>query len=186
MFSTIGNIITGQQKPRETETSDTRLDIHRHDPDAERRKNESDDENVNALLNEDDAEVSIEALYIFLENFLQSQIDKAKQGEATKTELPDAPQERQPAAEPKGKAAVAINAYTQAAEVTQTKSIMDNSTPSPQEMDIDSEEVRMIHALLSDLKILSARNVQSLHIERDETFLLSLTHAVQKAKAALV
>jgi hypothetical protein len=44
-----------------------------------------------------------------------------------------------------------------------------------------NEEVRTIHRLLADLQVLSARGIEGLTIERDESFLASLVAAVRKA-----
>ena len=70
MFSTIGRIFSNQP-PRQAENTDTRQDIQRHDPDFERRRKKRQSEKEEPFP-EDGATVSVEALRIFLENFLKS------------------------------------------------------------------------------------------------------------------
>jgi hypothetical protein len=71
MFSNFGNIFI--TRPRHAESTDTRLGIRRHDPEQEGRKKKDGERENEAIFDTDDsATVTVEALRIFLENFLKS------------------------------------------------------------------------------------------------------------------
>lgn len=236
MFSTIGNIFSGEQKPREAENSDTRLDIKRHDPDQERKKkDDSSEDDVNAFLKEDSATVSTDSLFVFLENFLEAQLQKQARNasnngliSSSHTSLNEPVNEpeaqnlhvnvhsqpttnkaqtdqtfSQRAASPslRNDAGRAAYAYAHAAEVSAQKIIQRNLTHSALKegdnnellsdhneelMDIENQDVRLIHGLLNDLKFLQEKNITSLHIEREDTFLMSIKEAIDTAKQQLI
>ncbi|GJL85696.1 MAG: hypothetical protein DHS20C02_14710 [Micavibrio sp.] len=184
MFSSVSSIFA--TKPREAESTDTRLGIRRHDPDQEQPKRKKKDDEEATFFNEgDEATVSIEALQIFLENFLHSLLET--------TGMPAAPAnnpaqhtQKMPMKSHDGPAAHAANAY-QSTSYAVNKETHFDSAPGQNKVEnldigLESHEVRMIYALLADLKILAQQNVQTLHIERGNTFLLSLAAAVEKSK----
>ncbi len=187
MFSNVGSIFT--TKPREAESTDTRLGIRRHDPDQEQPKKKKKDDEETAFFNEgDEATVSIEALQIFLENFLRSLLetagmpaapagDQAKQATSTK------PTHQQTMKSHDGEAAHAANAYQSTSFAVNKATHFDSAPIQNADLGLESHEVRMIYDLLADLKILAEKNVQTLHIERGNTFLQSLAAAVKKSKA---
>lgn len=180
MFSALGSIFTTQ--PRHAESSDTRQDIRRHDPEHERRKKKKQFSQDDLLQNTDGATISVEALQLFLQSFLQSLADQSKQQfqkHAAQTDLLN--QEDQNSQKASGRAAYAANAYQSMADTQQKKSLLERT-----DMDIDqtppialeASEVRKIHGLLEDLKILHTRNIEYIRIERGESFLQSLIDAV--------
>lgn len=178
MFSNIPNLYT--VRPREAERSDARLDIRRHDPDQEKRKGHDHEKESGPLFNEDDdAVVSIEALRVFLKTFLGSLEDKAAaQSFSRPQENPDVADDK-PA---QGNAMMAASAYAHASETKAHGRTPETSTPAPaQTAKLPAEEIRIIHRLLENLQALSGRGVESLRIDRGESFLLSLVAASEKA-----
>lgn len=192
MFSSIGQIF--QVQPRQAENSDTRQHIQRHDPDFERKKNKKQEEKEE-LFPEDGATVSVQALRIFLENFLKSlsegkdkpqsaaQPNNQEQGRFSWDE--DEP--AQPAQTPRpvsGQAAHAAGAYQSMARVQQKTSLLEggegiNEAPL---IKLEASEVRTIHQILEDLKDVEAKKIEYIRIERGESFLKSIAAAVEKIK----
>lgn len=183
MFTSFANLYVG--RPREAEHSDARLDIRQHDPDQERSKKERKDKDPDSLFNEDDiATVSVEALRVFLKNFLGSLEADGTRGTAMPvandhTESPPTPQVQ-------GRAARAASAYAHASETGAAGKYGDINAPAPPSaasLQLPSEDVRVIHKLLDDLKILSDRKIENLRIERGSSFLQTLVLATEKALA---
>lgn len=184
MFSSVSNIFS--VKPREAESADTRLGIRRHDPDQERSKKKSKDEEEKVFFNDgDEATVSVEALQIFLENFLRSLLQTAGTPAAPVArtrQAPDVVSTNTNAGMRDGAAAYAASAYRQASFSARNKSYFDSAPVQNDAIGLESHEVRTIYSLLSDLNILAQQNVKTLHIERGGTFLQSLVAAVEKGK----
>ncbi|MCE7886519.1 MAG: hypothetical protein DYH13_03330 [Alphaproteobacteria bacterium PRO2] len=183
MFSTFGNLFI--TRPRQAEHADTRLDIRRHDPDQEgrRKKDGAPGENV-AFDTDDNATVTIEALRIFLENFLVSLQPQKSDGGHKIT----APQNHDPelATRPHadGEAAKAAGVYQHVAQKVDRNaphaSHTHDDTPPP--VELAAADIRAIHQLLADLGPLTERGIEYLVIERSDSFLGSLVAAVEKAK----
>lgn len=193
MFSRIENITP--ERPREAESTDTRQAIQRHDPDQERRKRKKKESAESALFSEeDDAFVSLEALQVFLNNFLRTQIiaqpgsdgqsdikaDVSKQEDESQFILGEPPSRTV-----RCEAARAAHVYEAAAETVSA------ATPSPPREEanmssLSAAEVRAIHALLEDLTILKERGVRTLRIEPSDSFLHALSNAVAKSKHSLL
>ncbi len=183
MFSNaVGNIF----KPREAETTDTKLGIRRHDPDQEGRKKKKSEEDEPTLFSEeDDATVSIEALRVFLDNFLRSLDEAAGEAKTGGGEQQAAHNQNVETTGPQahgGEAAQAASAYQATAQATSQGSHFDSAPTPGADTALESHEMRTIHTLLADLKALSERGVQNLRIERGESFLQSLSAATEKAK----
>lgn len=186
MFSALGQIILG--RPREAESTDARLGIRRHDPDQERRrKKEGEADGPSAFDTDDSATVSVEALRLFLENFLASlqtgAVEDAPQMASAEIEMPPAPQrnaprENSPVA---GQAAQAASAYQSSARATEKNADAPSAGAMPA-IKLEAHEVRSIHSLLDDLTEISGHGVEFLTIGRSDTFLHSLEEAVQKIK----
>ena len=183
MFSNFGNI--NIQKPRQAETTDTRQGIRRHDPDQQQRKKKKSDSDNPIGFDEDDiATVSIEALQLFLQNFLKSTEVKADKPTTQNSEPPEAREFSAPQA-PKpvsGVAAHAAHVYQHSAQAVRgnafgAQNALETTTVA-QSLGLDAAEVRTIHALLAALKTLSTRKVEYLRIERSDSFLHSLEKAV--------
>ena len=196
MFSNFSNIIG--HKPRQAETTDTRLGIKRHDPDQQpRKKKKRSDKNPIGFDEDDSAMVSIEALRLFLQNFLKSnetdtpeqktESQNAETATEQKASMSTAADQPQTSDSPRdGQAAQAASAYQHSAETSpkSTFSAADGSDTETiaQSLGLGSDEIRTIHSLLDDLKILSDRKVEYLRIERSDSFLHSLVNAVAKIK----
>lgn len=180
MFSTLGNIFS--IKPRQAESTDARLGIRRHEPEQEQGRKKQKTEDSDTFFNaEDEATVSIEALRIFLENFLKSQ----QEPEKTATPASQAPAAEIPGQAPhiSGEASQAASAYQTTAQ--SNKKYMPpvaTTEESAQGPLLQAHEIRTIHVLLNDLADLSTKNIEYLRIERSDSFLNSLVAAVQKAR----
>lgn len=191
MFSSIGKIFT--TPPRQAEHSDTRQDIQRHDPEYERRKKKKQNEPED-LFSEDGATVSVQALRIFLENFLKS---LQEQGETTPQNAQHDPEQEefawfkaneeaggQSENKPKsGNAAYAAGAYQHVAAAQQRTSLLEDSgVDGAPLIRLEASEVRTIHAILEDLKNVEKKKIEFIRIERSESFLQSIAAAVEKIK----
>ncbi|MCB1561980.1 MAG: hypothetical protein KDJ75_00245 [Alphaproteobacteria bacterium] len=204
MFSNIGNIFAGSE-PRRTESTDTRQAIQRHDPDFEKRRSKKDSRNHEHAQEEDMATVSVESLHLFLDNLLRVQNaplapesspenapedneEMAASEESGTVQEQETPEHHSP---PNGPAAHAAQAYAQQAH-HQGQSWEDVSsdphTPPPSGHEhaplLSAEQIRTIHTLLDDLRILSERKIPYIRIERGESFLDSLVIAITKAVEA--
>lgn len=184
MFSNLGHIFFN--RPRHAESADARLGIRRHDPDQDGRRKKEDGENSGSEFDRDDsATVTVEALRIFLENFLQS-ITPAAQNVEKNFSAQSAGQNHQPR-HIDGETAKAVGAYGRTAQknehknekpITPTVSAPDTGAATG----LNAGEIRAIHGLLADLPELTARGIEYITIERGESFLASLVNAVEKAK----
>ena len=199
MFNALGNIFS--IKPRQAEQTDTRQDIRRHDPDYEnpRKKKEAEE---NQSFNEDQATVSVEALKLFLENFVKNATDSGEQQQDSEqsdgiteqspldfkiqTEMPLETGTKAPLKS--GKAAHGAAAYAQMAEANERRDILFETTDQAEgpPLELSATDIRSIYAIIEDLKILSEAHIEYLHIERASTFLESLENAVRTQKAALI
>lgn len=174
MFSNLGNIQL--HKPRQAETADTRLGIGRHEKDAHQNKSGK-DKDEDFFDQEDSTTVSIEALRVFLLNFLKSQQEAESKESAPQINTAVA----SPA--PSSEAAQAAGAYAATAKANERTEISAEETAT-QEM-LSTEDTRRMLALLETLKFLEQNGVEFLAIERGESFLSSLINAAEKAKSAL-
>ena len=188
MFTTLGNILGTPQQPRHAEQNDTRQGIQRHDPEFERRKKKKQQSAEELFTGEDGATVSVAALQTFLNTFLKELSEKQpKKGFNTTSQMSEKQQEKQevkPSQKPvSGHAAYASNAYQHMAESQQRTSILGEVNEGNADLiSLDAAEVRTIHALLEDLKLLSDKNIEFLRIQRASSFLESLVTAVNKVK----
>ena len=183
MFTSLNNIL-GLKPPRHAEQNDTRQDIQRHDPDHERRRRKKQTPEEELFADEEGATVSVEALTLFLNKFLKELTEKPKKGfNATsrpEEEKPAETIETQPSLNP---AAQAANAYQNMAQSQQKTSLLDDINEHNADLiSLDGSEVRIIHSLLKDLKLLSDKNIEYIHIERASSFLQSLVNAVDTVK----
>ncbi len=180
MFSGFGNIFV--TRPRQAESSDAWLGIRRHEPDQEGRKKKDGDDKKQELFDTDDnTAVSVQALQLFLENFLKS---LAPQTAGSPVPAQNAPLAAPPQLPPADHAAsMAASAYQHVAAKTMRPEMPSvPAMPVETPPGLESEDVRKIHYLLSELKPLAARGVEYLAIERSDSFLNSLVTAVNKAK----
>lgn len=190
MFEKIMGMFSITGRPRETDPSDTRQDIRRHDPEQERKKQPRPEKEKLSFDIGDSASVSVEALRLFLENFLRSLEKDASAKTAAKIPAaPAQPQQTPPPTPPaQGRAARAASAYRHVGNANRATSILDAAGAGDETapaISLPASEVRTIHRLLEDLKILAAADVQQITVERGESFLQSLVNAVETAKSNL-
>ncbi len=184
----IGNTIK-QAPPRRTEEGDTRQEILRHDPDQNPKKNKKKEkEEIDPFNADDNAFVTIEALAAFLENFLRNLVKETaattKQSADVKPPTTTKNEKTHPPPQQNRQAAAAANAYQTRASTTDKKDInFDSDVADIPETGLNANEIRDVHRLLNNLQILSKRNIQTLEIERSDSFLQSLTTAVNNAVA---
>ena len=189
MFTSIGNILG--VKPRHAEQNDTRQDIQRHDPEFERRRKKKQKAEEELFGQEDGATLSIDALSVFLNKFLKELSDKqpSKGFNATssgqsenKTEQADSPSAERPVS---GKAAQAAGAYQHMAQKQHETSILGEVNENNADLiSLDAAEIRTIHAILEDLKLLEDKDIEYIHIQRADSFLQSLVNAVNTVKSS--
>lgn len=189
MFSQLGPLF--KTTLRQAEQADTRLQIRREDKENQGKKDDLDEEPVDtSALWEDSTEVSVEALRTFLIEFLKTK------GHDTPETVPDPdnnvsimsglePEYRPPVT---NRAARAVKAYSS----MQTQNYGPPPTPppveteEPEEVDLVSllkaDELRTMHVLIAELDLLARKGVQTLIIEKADSFLESLVLAVRLEK----
>ncbi len=183
MFSNLGPLFKAEF--RQAEHTDTRQAIRREEKEHRRKDDESNRQDQDDTFWEDSTAVSVDALRTFLINFLKGTTltDKIRQ----KTEGSEnidirTPEQRLPA---NTHTARALGAYQSMAEK------LGQSEPSPPAEDpaliseadlVQSDEVRLMHRLITDLETLSNQGVETLTIERADSFLQSLENAVNLVK----
>lgn len=174
---------------RQAESADTRLAIRR-DEKQEGRRNGGDarDEAPDDSLWQDSAAVSITALHAFLIEFLKGRGETPPEisSPAADENLILTPEYRPPATTT---AARAVRAYG-AAAADRDAQLPAQPQPqvSPPAEDVDlvrllqADEIRTIYQLIRELDALAARGIQTLTIERADTFLEALVAAVAAEK----
>jgi hypothetical protein len=179
MFAELGNLFLRQM--REAESTDARLDIKRHDPDQEKRgaKKQGD---TDSALNEDDTSVSIEALSLFLVNFLKSLQTGPAEALVSRPDPADLSPQAPSRALPASQAADAYAATARAFIGGRETPVIEYSAQAKAADGLSTQEIRDIYGLLDDLKALSSRDVRFLKIEPGANFLQSLIQAVRKIK----
>jgi hypothetical protein len=188
MFSNFGNLFI--TRSRQAEHADTRLDIRRHDPDQEgRRKKDGAPQENSAFDTDDNATVTIEALRVFLENFLVSLQPQKFDGKSDGGHKIIPPQNHDPESafrpHTDGEAAKAAGVYQHVAQKvdrTAPHATHTSDETAPPSVELAAADIRAIHQLLADLKPLTERGIEYLVIERSDSFLGSLVAAVEKAK----
>lgn len=185
MFTSLNNILG--IRPRHAEQNDTRQDIQRHDPDFERKRRKKEQSPDDLFNQEDGATVSVQALELFLNKFLKELSEKPKQGFNTQSQAAlEKTENNEITKEPNVKnnpAAHAASAYQHMAQSQQKTSLLEDINENNADLiALDASEIRTIHTLLEDLKMLSEKNIEYIHIERAESFLQSLVNAVEDVK----
>ncbi len=200
MFNALGNIFS--IKPRQAEHTDTRQGIQRHDPEFERRRRSKESQEESDFT-QDNATVSVEALRLFLENFVKN---ANEDGSEHVTPTTDSFMEEEPkdpldfkiqtemtlgdnarADKQSSTAAHAASRYQNTAETTEKNTVLLETTDSAEgpPLDLSAADIRTIHILIDDLKSLSEAKIEYLNIERANSFLESLINAVNKVKTTL-
>ena len=172
-----------QSFTRKTESTDTRQAIQRHDPDHFKKKKDKEEEGGFKDPYEDLTNVSINALITFLEGLIdkiQPEHGRIKSDFAQ----PNQPQNRPPASP---RAAAAMNAYqTRAADVP-TRSDhtpphhTDNDTPmTVLDTAIAELDPDMLKSAIRELRMLNARGIHEIGLERGDGFLESILLSIKK------
>lgn len=189
MFSNLGPLFKATL--RQAEQTDTRMSIRKDDPRDQGKKREGEaEENGDSDLWEDSMGVSIEALRVFLTNFVQgntahmvggAQHTGDQSGQVSVP--PPLPETRAPQ---NTHTARAMQAYQSMAEKNGTAY---HAPPPPSfASDVDlvqAEDVRLIHGLIADLKMLSEKGYDTLPLEKSDTFLHALQDAVGRLKSGV-
>lgn len=186
MFSQLGPLF--KTHLRQAEKSDARLEIRRDERQDQGKKQDFEEQTDDTSgLWEDSTAVSVEALKAFLVEFLKSRGDdvpEAAQPLAEEVGLSITPEYRPPA---NTRAAQAVKAYgAMAAQVAAPPApppAQLESSASGEPVDLASllqaDEVRTMHVLITELDLLSRKGVQTLVIEKADTFLEALVQAVR-------
>ncbi len=183
MFSQLGPLF--RTYLRTAEPADARLEIRRDEKQKQEKKEQEDTEDNNgSVLWDDTTTVSVEALKAFLIEFLKSRNEALLPQE----QMADAsvygsltPESRAPAS---ARAARAVKAYT---ALSETPPPAPPSPPAVEDVNLvdllQADEVRTMHILIAELNGFSRRGVQTLVIEKADTFLEALVRAVELEKS---
>lgn len=166
MFSELNTI--WRAMPRQAETTDTRQEILRHDPDQRRRKQEDERDNETDLFGDDRADISIESLEAFLHTLLRDYTAPDRQDSETAGATIDSDVPRSPNAQAAGAYARTADYHTPhhgAVNIPVDESVSEEAEA------LSNEEIQMIHRLLSDIEHLKARGIQSVKLLQAPTFL---------------
>lgn len=187
MFSQLGPLF--KTAFRKAEQSDARLEIRREEKEHQKKKEEEKEE----VLSDDDlwndtTIVSLQALRTFLIDFLKSKGDQLTEEEINTPSVfssltPTAPPPADALNARAHKAYAAMSAY--AAPVSGPSTTPENKPETKNLSDLLAvDELRTMHILIRELDGLAAKGVQTLTIEKDETFLKALVQAVDKLRSA--
>ncbi len=180
MFSSLG-MIKGLLAPQpiQPQQSDTHQYINRHDPEFERRKKQKQDEDDNKGIAETGLALSISVLRDFLANFLK-EVEQSNQGKQTSSQLSTTANNKT------GPNAQAANAYAHTAQSGQSTSLLESvDEENVNFIMLAGSDVRIIHQLQHDLKILNEAGYETLSIFPAQNFLTSLTNAVKAVQGDL-
>lgn len=176
---------------RQAEQADTRLQIRREDKENQGKKDDPEEAPVDtSALWEDSTEVSVGALRTFLLEFLKGRGEAAPEAEAIIDENTSimsglTPEYRPPVT---NKAARAVKAYSSLQTQNYGPPPVVAAAPAEPSGDVDlvsllqADEVRTIHVLITELDQLAQKGIQTLTIEKADTFLESLVMAVRAEK----
>lgn len=170
MFHDIGRIFT--PPPRQAQSSDTRQEIKRHDPEHERRKKKS--EHARDTDFDEPAELSIAALIAFLENITQKPVHDFS-GAAQSKEADAHGNSERPLTAPDSQTIYASRAYGYAAQTRQTTPAPSHASASTS---LSSQDVVLAAELLRSLKTLSRAGLENLTIQKNGDFMHSLQSAI--------
>lgn len=189
MFSQLGPLF--KTTLRQAESTDARLEIRREDKENDgKKKDEDQSAEDTSLLWEDSTSVSVEALRTFLIEFLKSRGDNVPEANVSATQntsiMANLTPESRPPASPA--AARALKAYTSnPGHNIYIPPASVEPEPSGESMDLvdllKADELRTMHALISELDLLARKGVQTLIIEKADSFLESLVQAVRLEKS---
>lgn len=186
MFSELGPLFKTQL--RLAEKADTRLEIRREERDEQGKKHDDTPEDEAAsTFWEDSTEVSVDALKAFLIGFLTSRGDAVPEAPTPAQDIAAAPAEYRPPVNTR--TARAVKAYSSMAAQTLPPSMPPQPAETQESEDsvdlvdlLAADELRTMHVLISELDLLSRKGVQTLTIEKADSFLSALVMAVRAEK----
>jgi hypothetical protein len=188
VFSQLGPLF--KTTLRQAEQADTRLQIRREEKDDPGKKQDSEDQaEETGGLWEDSTEVSVGALRTFLIEFLRGRGENIPEKAPLNSENVSISNpldvEASPPATP---AARAAKAYSSVQNQTYSAPPVPVAPPEPPAEEVDlvslleADELRTIHVLIRELDQLAGKGVQTLIIEKADSFLQALVAAVRLAK----
>ncbi len=176
----------GAVPPRQAESTDTRQAIREHERDQPDREQREQRQNNDSVFDQnDEAVVSVDALRVFLENFIRTADgDMTEKTENTRENVDIAQIDENPAPPVQTPyAAHAARAYQSAAHAGKPDlSGAHFDQNQARNLGLQGENMRMVLVLIEDLKALTQRGIHHLKVERADDFLQSLLMAVEKAK----
>lgn len=189
MFSELGSLF--KTTFRQAEANDARQHIPHNERDNGHNKKKDKNENRNNdTLWEDTTGVSVNALHLFLIDFIKSKPETStldfSQSETIKGRRP--PQSSRPTSTQNAKA---VRAYQAMANHTPPREQIIKTDVNRNENDksnldmIKSQELRDIYKLIKDLELLSNNNIMQLKINPAGSFVESLKNAVKVEKSNL-
>jgi hypothetical protein len=187
VFSQLGPLF--KTHLRQAEKSDARLEIRRDEKQEHGKKQTFEEPDAESSdLWEDSTAVSVEALKAFLIQFLKARGDDAPEASPVMENIRDTaqtPEFRPPA---NNRAAQAVRAYSSmAAQNNAPPPVSQATVPPTQDIDLVSllaaDEIRTMHVLIAELEGLSRKGIQTLTIEKADTFLEALVLSVRAEKA---
>lgn len=185
MFSNLGPLFKATF--RHTEQLDARMSIRKDDPrDEGKKRDPREDEPDDDSLWEDSMGVSIASLRTFLISFVEG-----KTGQVASEGAPDGDQPAAPPPAPDVRPAQdthharAIHAYQSMAEKGGSAHHAPPPTPASDVDLVHAEDVRAIHVLIADLKMLDDAGHTTLALERSDSFLHALQDAVSRLKSGV-
>ena len=158
-----------QNTARKAEKADTHQHMVRHEPDQQGRRNSArdhDDEDTNIQ-----ADASIDALILFLQSALP----------ADET-APQTPTITAPQPQASTRASRAASAYQSTAGAPPPRPPEPAQQTAPTDSYPSEQDIKTIHALLTDLNTLKTEGHTTLRIKEGENFLDSLILAIRRAK----
>ena len=186
MFSQLGPLF--KTVFRNTEHADARLEIRRDEKRDGRRKTEFEEHADDNSMWEDSTDVSVEGLKVFLNNFVRGmdghEKNTAPSGIENAQDISPAPAHLEPTNTTTARAIGAYQSMAQKSGSAAPPVIPAEKTSADVDL-MHAQDVRVIYKLIEDLEIISARGVQTLTIQRANTFLESLANAVVLAKTGL-
>lgn len=189
MLQTAHSAHTIQTLPRQAEHGDTRMALQRREEESGHRQSPRKKAGKDVLSN-DEANVSLEALGVFLENLIRAHETRAERDAAVIASGTQAtiltPPARTNAAMP---SAIAARAYANASRtISRHEPAMETAIVTPAKPLAATAQTRLstaergqIDQIRENIALLTQRGIENLSIQRGETFLGSILEATRTA-----
>lgn len=184
MFQTIAQ--QPQATARHAEQGDARMVLQRREEEEGRRRQQKDRGNKDVLSN-DEASVSVESLKVFVDNLLRAHESRTERETALMGQaLQETLIKTSPKANSAMPSAIAAKAYASASRTARRVPAMETAVvnPAPQPAGaarLSASEKAEITKIQENLAQLMERGVETLAIQRGETFLGSLLQSSENA-----